>query len=261
MQGVAPPSYNTRSNGTKIALYPGVSATTAEYALGIDASTFWMSVPNNTGTFKFYAGTSEIMRIMGTGNVGIGTTAPGYRFQVNNSLADYVAYINNTLGLNTSRGLKITSGSNSVTGSIFIGFHRPDDVSIGLITQSGASTINYGTTSDARVKENITDTRYSINDLLKVKVHDFNFIYDPNKQLFTGFIAQELIDIFPNAVSKPENDADLWTLDYSKITPLLVKAIQDQQQQIESQKQENQQLKSELQAMKVRLDRIDGKRE
>jgi hypothetical protein len=82
MQGVAPPSFTTRSNGTKIALYPGVSATTAEYALGIDASTFWLSVPNNTGTFKFYSGTSEIMRIMGTGNVGIGTAAPSSRLDV-----------------------------------------------------------------------------------------------------------------------------------------------------------------------------------
>jgi hypothetical protein len=82
MQGVAPPSFTTRSAGTKIALYPGVSATTGEYALGIDASTFWMSVPNNTGNFKFYAGTSEIMRIMGTGNVGIGTNNPLALFHV-----------------------------------------------------------------------------------------------------------------------------------------------------------------------------------
>jgi hypothetical protein len=82
MQGVAPPSFTTRSAGTKIALYPGVSGTTAEYALGIDASTFWMSVPNNTGNFKFYAGTSEIMRIMGTGNVGIGTTTPASKMVI-----------------------------------------------------------------------------------------------------------------------------------------------------------------------------------
>jgi hypothetical protein len=244
--------------------FSGVSIATSGSGLEIDFNAFADNrgriFTYNRSTSTYYGlridGSDVLINTLTSGNVGIGTTAPGYRFQVNNSLADYVAYVNNTLGLNTSRGLKITSGSNSVTGSIFIGFHRPDDVSIGLITQNGAATTNYGTTSDARVKENITDTRYSISDLLKVKVHDFNFIYDPNKQLFTGFIAQELIDIFPNAVSKPENDADLWTLDYGKITPLLVKAIQDQQQEIESQKQENRQLKSDLQSLKEEIDQI-----
>ena len=47
--------------------------------------------------------------------------------------------------------------------------------------------------------------------------------------MVTGFIAQELYEIFPNAVTKPANAEDMWSVDYGKVTPLLVKAIQEQQ--------------------------------
>ncbi|MEA3444454.1 MAG: tail fiber domain-containing protein, partial [Bacteroidota bacterium] len=54
----------------------------------------------------------------------------------------------------------------------------------------------------------------------------------------TGFIAQELYEIFPNAVTKPANEEDMWSVDYGKVTPLLTKAIQEQQQTIEAQQKQ-----------------------
>jgi hypothetical protein len=79
--GVAAPSMITRSAGTKLVLYPNVTTSTVDFALGIESSTMWLSIPsvNSTNAFKFYAGTTELMRIRGDGNVGIGTTAPGYK--------------------------------------------------------------------------------------------------------------------------------------------------------------------------------------
>ena len=64
-----------------------------------------------------------------------------------------------------------------------------------------------------------------------------------------GFIAQEFEEVIPELV---KTDKDGYkSIDYVKLTPVLVEAIKEQQQQIESTKKENQQLKSELDELKT----------
>ena len=55
-----------------------------------------------------------------------------------------------------------------------------------------------------------------------------------------GFVAQELHEVFPQAVSKGGEDPNKqpWLIDYAKLTPVLAKAIQEQQLQIEELKKE-----------------------
>jgi hypothetical protein len=69
---------------------------------------------------------------------------------------------------------------------------------------------------------------------MKIQVRDYVYKADASKTQVTGFIAQELYDIFPNAVTKPANAEEMWSVDYGKVTPLLVKAIQEQQAEIEA---------------------------
>ncbi|PKR79686.1 hypothetical protein CW751_13685 [Brumimicrobium salinarum] len=58
-----------------------------------------------------------------------------------------------------------------------------------------------------------------------------------------GFLAQELYKVVPEMVFKPKNDSDeLWSVDYIKLIPILTKAIQEQQLEIDALKTENQQL-------------------
>ena len=43
--GLGAPTINSRSPGTKIVLWQGVGAGSADYAIGMDSSTLWFSVP------------------------------------------------------------------------------------------------------------------------------------------------------------------------------------------------------------------------
>jgi hypothetical protein len=70
--GAAAPSFTTRSVGTKIVLWPGLSASTVDYAFGIEGSTLWSSVGSSTHQFKWYAGTTNIATLSGVGNLTIG---------------------------------------------------------------------------------------------------------------------------------------------------------------------------------------------
>jgi hypothetical protein len=82
--GSAPPSFNTRSAGTKLVLYPAVGAGLADYAIGIDNYTLWQGVPiNDTNhSHKFYGGTTPLMTIRGDGNTGICTVNPTNKLTV-----------------------------------------------------------------------------------------------------------------------------------------------------------------------------------
>lgn len=74
----AAPATTTRSGGTKLVLFNSISASTVDYAIGVESSHNWYSVQSATSTFghKFYGGTTELFRIRGDGSASVfGTTA------------------------------------------------------------------------------------------------------------------------------------------------------------------------------------------
>jgi len=68
-QGTGAPAFTTRSAGTKLLLYPSLSGSVADYAIGISAATMWSSVPENNSSFKFkwYGATTEVASLDGAG--------------------------------------------------------------------------------------------------------------------------------------------------------------------------------------------------
>ncbi|MFA6301313.1 MAG: tail fiber domain-containing protein [Candidatus Paceibacterota bacterium] len=189
---------------------------------------------------------SEKMTILGSGNVGIGATSPSNIFHVTGTPAagTPTARIANTLGGTTqNNGLLILGGNNTgVAASQLITFQRTDATVIGSVSQNAATTVAFNTSSDMRIKEDIAPTALGLSDLMKINVADFAFVSDPSKQRMTGFIAQELNNIYPEAVTtNGDNGIDPlspgetpWMVDYSKLTPLLVKSVQDLDLNLES---------------------------
>lgn len=106
--------------------------------------------------------------------------------------------------------------------------------------------VSYLTTSDKRLKTNISSTAYGLKDLVKLNVVDYHYRSDVNSPKSTGFLAQELYDIYPVAVKKGGEDPikNPWQVEYALLTPLLVKSIQELNEEILQLKKENQQLKA-----------------
>jgi len=67
--GVNPPAFNTRSNGTKICLWSSLDTSNVDYAIGIESGNTWFSVPNTSsnGGFNWYGGTTRLARLNGSG--------------------------------------------------------------------------------------------------------------------------------------------------------------------------------------------------
>ena len=191
------------------------------------------------------------------GNVGIGDNSPAYRFSVfNNISGDYAARIYNGANSGTAHGLLIRAGSNgNPFGSVMIGFQNIDGAAIGNISQNAAFTVLYNTSSDRRLKENITPTHFGLADLMKLQAVDYNFIADAAKTPQTGFIAQDLDAVFPDAVTEGGDDATTkpWSVDYGRVTPLLVKSIQDLKAENDALKAQNAAILQRLAALEAKL--------
>ena len=71
--------------GEKISLYPGTGTTCS--GLGVQAGQLQIHTENSSNAITFGTGSSanmtELMRIAGGGNIGIGTTAPAYKLDIN----------------------------------------------------------------------------------------------------------------------------------------------------------------------------------
>ena len=89
--------------------------------------------------------------------------------------------------------------------------------------------------SDANLKDNIEPINIKqINNLMKLKVKQFTFKYDTQKEIHYGFIAQEFEKEFPELVSvKPDKNANYKAINYLEIIPLLVNKIQLMQKEID----------------------------
>jgi hypothetical protein len=76
--GANPPTFTSSSAGTKVIIYPAVSPSSVDYAIGIESSNQWFSVPTNSSSygFKWYGGTTQVARISGSGELTLaGSTA------------------------------------------------------------------------------------------------------------------------------------------------------------------------------------------
>jgi hypothetical protein len=112
-----------------------------------------------------------------------------------------------------------------------------------------------GSLSDSRLKENIVDASPKLEDLLKVRIVDYNLKNNSSKK-YIGVLAQELEELFPALVETESLSArdiengkttKYKSVKYSCFNVMLIKALQEEQQIINN--------------LTLRLERLKAKKE
>jgi hypothetical protein len=99
-------------------------------------------------------------------------------------------------------------------------------------------------TSDIRFKENIEELNYGLDELLNVDPISFRWKDSQDTSVHLGFSAQQLKNVLPEVVAEGDDEIKRLSVNYSELIPVLVKAIQEQQVQIEKQQSQIHELKA-----------------
>jgi hypothetical protein len=185
------------------------------FATGADATT--------DGSFLFYTGqtdggANERMRINASGNLMVNTT----------STLDAVVSVVGRVGANAAPfSLRV-----GTTGDYGFTFKNDAGTFVGAIGVN-ASTTSYVTSSDYRLKEKIAPMAGALATVAQLKPCTYTWKVDGAEG--QGFIAHELAEVFPDAVTgaKDAVDADgnikSQGIDTSFLVATLTAAIQEQQ--------------------------------
>ena len=113
--------------------------------------------------------------------------------------------------------------------------------SVGVKLVNGATA--WTTQSDENLKENIVELTGAIDKIKDYRCVEYNLITDETKSKKIGFIAQDWQKDYNQIIDK-DDDGNLG-IRYTETIPVLLKAIQEQQTQIEALQSEINKLKGE----------------
>lgn len=151
--------------------------------------------------------------------------------EVSNSLTDYSFKVINDGNSTSHFGIYVQCGEDSGSGTNYLmGFKDGDGGSVGSITFSGTTT-SFNTSSDYRLKEDVTPMTGAIDKLKQL--NPVNFAWIGNGVRADGFLAHELKEVVSNAVVGEKDGKEMQGIDQSKLIPLLTSALQEAIQRIE----------------------------
>ncbi len=169
-----------------------------------------------TGAMGFQTAGQQRMRIASTGEVGIGTSSPGYTLDVSG-----------TLNITTGNWLRFAG--------------------VGICSSAGCTA-----TSDRRLKKNIQPLDFSLEKILSLQGVQYDWkdkaTYGDKHQV--GFVAQDLEKIYPEVIYTDKNTG-LKTVAYGNLVAPIVEAVKSLYEKVMVLFDRNEQLSREVAAVKA----------
>lgn len=209
-----------------------------------NSTTFWdpndrlFSIGNGTQNMFF---TNDAMVVLKNGNTGIGISNPQHKLAVE--------VTTNTTPNGDGIGLVNTDNNNYWNihmSNSFLRFSYNNATATAYIESDGT----YVQPSDLRLKENIQPLQDGVlQKVNSINTVHYNYKNDKEKNTTTGVIAQELKEIFPEFVHQDEEN-DYMGVNYAGLSVVAIKALQEQQTEIEE-------LKAKINTQNKNLEEIE----
>ena len=228
--GTRAPSYRETVMGTYNTEYTPLSTTNF---VSLDRL---FVIGNGTGSLS----RSDAVTVLKNGNVGIGTSTPQERFHVANGRL--------RIGTETVED----TGSNRLEWNCGLFPDTDDSFQLGgsaLRWEAVWATDGTINTSDRREKKDIKGLNYGLREILNLNPVRFRWKAKPEQGEKLGLIAQDVLEIIPEVVKTHEyvasddsqnatrikKELDRLGVYYTDLIPVLIKAIQEQQEIIDTQ--------------------------
>jgi len=152
----------------------------------------------------------------------------------------------------SAHGIRITAAGNVGIGTVSPG----QRLQVGAAGDGTTAVGNaWNVFSDIRLKTNIEEIQNALGIVSGLR--GIQFDWAKSKENSIGFIAQEVEETLPQVVSADASGYK--SVDYSKITSVLVEAIKEQQGQIEELREANKNLKLENEMIIKRIEILEAK--
>jgi hypothetical protein len=211
-----------------------------------------VGIPASNTALTFANSGSERMRIDSSGKLLVGTTTDGATSNmrvvgtVTNANVGVARFDSEGSSDTANTCISIVKGSTDTTTSqVFVKFAVDGyNSGNGQINANGSGAAAFGSFSDRRLKENIIDLPSQLENIIALQPKEFDYIESEGGGHQIGFIAQEVEEIYPDLVGEREDGMKTIT-GMGKMEARLIKAIQEQQTQIDALQSEINLLKGE----------------
>jgi len=189
-----------------------------------DTDTYMDISSNPANTIKFYTGGSERARLDSSGQLMLNCTS--------DQVTSYEKLtVNGSGGFKSSETSVLALWQTNASGNVQQFFSGSGGTLVGSIYVTGSGT-TYNTTSDIRLKTDIAPIADATDKLMAMNAVSHKWKADPDADAVVGFIAQEMAEIVPEAVSGDPDGEEMMSMDYGRITPVIVAALQEANKKI-----------------------------
>ena len=201
--------------------------------------------PNNTNSFNaldrlFVIGNgtsdnsrSNALTLLKNGNLGLGFDTPNVRLHI-------ISPTTEDANADNGKGSIVVGAINSENIAIDRNeiMARNNNAPATLNLQKDGGNVKVGGsivhTSDRRLKRDISELPYGLKEILQLQPKEYYWKNRTQDHKSLGLIAQEVETIIANVVTTENDEAKTLGVSYTELIPVLIKAIQEQQELIKA---------------------------